>query len=263
MLKRRGLVLIALSLALALGAAWIARGWVQARLTADRQNSGMPVVMAAMEIPFGTRVESRQLKVLTLPRGTPIADHFDKPDEVTGRIALQKVLAGQLLLPEQFADHAVGSTLSSLLKPQLRAITVRVDDVVGVAGFLLPGNHVDVVAVRMLNQQAVANTVLRNVNVLAVDQTASREKDGPVVVRAVTLEVTPRQAETLVAAREEGRIQLTLRSPMATGDAPAGNPTPREAPKAPGKPAPAARPVEAGGITIIRGTNIERSPPSS
>lgn len=277
MLKRRGLALIASSLALALGAAWIARGWVQARLNADRDHTSMQVVMAAMEIPFGSRVESRQLKVIALPHGTQIGDHFDKPEEVVGRVAVQRILAGELLLQAQFADHPVGSTLAALLKPQLRAITVRVDDVVGVAGFLLPGNHVDVVAVRMLSQQAVTSTVLRDLNVLAVDQTASQDKDGPVVVRAVTLEVTPQQAEVLVKAREEGTIQLTLRSPLATDDAPHPAPSmPLAASQPPPAPSPpprsatrksvrSAAPPAAGageGITIIRGTNIERSPPS-
>lgn len=269
MLKRRGLALIGLSLALALGAAWIARGWVQARLEADRRNTSMQVVMAAMEIPFGTRVESRQLKVITLPHGTPIADHFEKADEVVGQVALQKVLAGELLLREQFAGHAAGSTLAALLKPQLRAITVRVDDVVGVAGFLLPGNHVDVVAVRTVNQQVLTSTVLRDINVLAVDQSASQEKDKPVVVRAVTLEMTPQQAEALVKAREEGSIQLTLRSPMATDDSSAPAPPPPQVTAAAPAPRPAptrrvrpaARSAPDEGITIIRGTNIERAQP--
>ncbi len=95
----------------------------------------------------------------------------------------------------------------------MRAITVRVDDVVGVAGFLLPGNHVDIVAARKQNDRATTETILMDINVLAVDQTSNQDKNEPVVVRAVTLEMTPKQAEILVRAREEGRIQLTLRNP--------------------------------------------------
>ena len=97
----------------------------------------------------------------------------------------------------------------------MRAMTVRVDDVVGVAGFLLPGNRVDVVAARKLqgSDRAITETILFDINVLAVDQTSSQDKNEPVVVRAVTLEMTPQQAEVLVRAREEGRIQLTLRNP--------------------------------------------------
>ena len=261
MFKRRGFLLIVLSLLFAFGAAWVARGWLQSRLAVNKTNDDMQVVAAATEIPFGIKVESRHLRVLTLPRGTPLGDHFAKPEEVVGLVALQKVLSGEILLKQQFATDAQGSTLAAVLKPNMRAIAVRVDDVVGVAGFLLPGNHVDVVESRMVEQRAVTTTVLRDINVLAVDQTASHDKDVPVVVRAVTLEVSPPQAETLVKARTEGQIQLTLRSPMATAD----DYTPP-----PAAPAPApkkvvhkvrlvVRPAPQDAITIIRGINVERA----
>ena len=96
----------------------------------------------------------------------------------------------------------------------MRAVTVRVDDVIGVAGFLLPGNHVDVLASRKGNSKRVTTeTILKKVKVLAVDQTAGTKKNDPVVVRAVTLELTPKQAERIVKAKEEGRLQLALRNP--------------------------------------------------
>lgn len=260
MLKRRGFTLIVLSLALALGAAWVARGWVQSRLNTGKVDPGMQVVVAAMEIPFGVRVESRHLRVITLPTGTPIGQHFSKPDEVAGLIALQKVLAGEILLKEQFATHGTGSTLAAVLTPNKRAMTVRVDDVVGVAGFLLPGNHVDVVEARMIDQRAVTETVLRNLNVLAVDQTDSRDKDSPVVVRAVTLEVTPQQAEVLVKAQTEGRIQLTLRSPMAKDPQVAESPPPRViVKKVRVRVRVTMRHDDGDAVTIIRGTNVEKT----
>jgi len=263
MFKRRGFLLIVLSLLFAFGAAWVARGWLQARLAVGHTNDDMQVVAAATEIPFGIKVESRHLRVLTLPRGTSLGDYFAKPEDVVGLVALQKVLPGEILLKEQFATSAEGSTLAAVLKPNMRAIAVRVDDVVGVAGFLLPGNHVDVVESRLVDQRAVTTTVLHNINVLAVDQTASQDKDAPVVVRAVTLEVSPPQAETLVKARTEGQIQLTLRSPMAAAD----DDTPPPPPPAPA-PAPkkvvrkvrfVVRPVPQDAITIIRGINVQQT----
>lgn len=257
MLKRRGLALIFISLALALSAAWIARGWVQARLNSNAKDTGMQVVVAAMEIPFGTKIEARHVRMISLPSGTPLGSHFDKPDEVVGQIAVQKILSGEILLKEQLADHASGSTLAAVLNPKMRAITVRVDDVVGVAGFLLPGNYVDVVAARVANQRAETETVLRNLKVLAVDQTASQDKDAPVVVRAVTLEVTPPQAEVLVKARAEGSIQLTLRGPMAV------DPEQRVVSAPPPKPIRrvriVARPPVDDAVTIIRGTNVQHT----
>src|SRR5215472_5891503 len=151
MIKRRGLILVLISLALAFGAAWVARTWLQARLSPHAQAPDMTVVVAAMEIPFGTVVEARHLKTVQLPSGAPVGDHYAKPEDVVGLTALQKAVAGEILLKAHFADHGSGSTLSALLKPDMRAVTVRVDDVIGVGGFLLPGNHVDVVAARMVD----------------------------------------------------------------------------------------------------------------
>jgi len=266
-MKRRGLLLILLSLALAMGAAWAARSWVQARLNASANaDPAEQIVVAAMEIPFGSKVEPRHLKTITLPRSARIGNHYQKTDDVVGLIALQKIVTDEILLRERFADRSAGSTLAAIVKPDMRAVTVRVDDVVGVAGFLMPGNHVDVVAAHMENTRADTHTVLRDLNVLAVDQTASQDKDQPVVVRAVTLEVTPKQAEVLVKAREEGKIQLTLRNPLdqshtadeselvAAAPPPSKQPTVHRAQPA------KARPADPGtGVTIIRGTNVHNS----
>ena len=261
-MKRRGLLLIVISLALAISAAWVARNWVQARLNAGTAAEPVKqVVVAAMEIPFGTKVEARHLKTISLPSQASVGDHYEKVDEVLGLIALQKIISGEILLKERFADRNAGSTLAAIVQPDMRAVTVRVDDVIGVAGFLMPGNRVDVVAARMVEQRAETRTVLRNLNVLAVDQTASQDKDQPVVVRAVTLEVSPKQAEVLVKAREEGRIQLTLRNPLdKTHTSDDSEVVAEAAVKTPPKRARTA-PVrsEGNGVTIIRGTNVHSS----
>jgi pilus assembly protein CpaB len=260
MIKRRGLVLIMVSFLLALGAAWVAKNWLQVGLRASTPaaDPGMQVVVAAIEIPFGTKLETRHVKTIKLPRGAEVGNHFEKPDDVIGLLATQKMIPGEIILKERLADRAAGSTLAAVLKPDMRAMTVRVDDVVGVAGFLLPGNRVDVVAARMVNQRAETQTVLRNLNVLAVDQTASQDKDQPVVVRAVTLEVTPEQAEVLVKAREEGRIQLTLRNPNDSSDAfVVETPTPKPPVKKVRRESAPAPAKEA--VTIIRGTNVHNA----
>jgi pilus assembly protein CpaB len=262
MLRRRGLTLIILSLALALTAAWVARSWMQARLNGAKTDDAMQAVVAATDIPFGVKVQGRHLRLITLPRGTPIADHFSKPDEVIGLVALQKVISGEILLKQQFAKQSPGSTLAALLTPKMRAMTVPVNDVVGVAGFLLPGNRVDVVEARMVDQRAITETVLRDLEVLAVDQSDSRDKSSPEVVRAVTVAVMPPQAEILVKAMTEGKIQLTLRSPLAAAD----DYTP-PMPKAPPPPPKrvvrrvrvTVRPAAVDGITIIRGTNVQQT----
>jgi len=263
-MKRRGVLLIMVSLVLAVFAAWVARNWVYARLSAGAaREPTQTVVVAALEIPFGEKVEARHLKTITLPSNAALGNHFEKTDEVVGLLALQKSIPGEILLKEHFADRNAGSTLAAIVKPDMRAVTVRVDDVVGVAGFLLPGNRVDVVAARTIEGQikrSEAHTVLHNLSVLAVDQTASQDKDQPVVVRAVTLEVTPRQAEILVKAREEGRIQLTLRNPTdksAEADLVADTVEPKGPPTKKVRSGPPSSP--GNGVTIIRGTNIHNS----
>ena len=143
---------------------------------------------------------------------------------------------------------------------------MRVNDVVGVAGFLLPGNHVDVVAAYRDGPDTRSETVVQNVKVLAVDQTASTDKNEPVVVRAVTLEVTPPDAEKLVLAEQRGSIQLALRNPRrqrAGGDArprhgtaPAPAPAPKVRPRVRTGP-----PPQSTSVTVIRGTSVGKETP--
>ena len=148
-MKRRGLLMVVLSLVFGVGAAWAAKNWVEQRTrAADAVETGTSVVVAAMEIPYGTTIEARHVKVITVPKGTPLGNHFAQVADIEGLVAMQKALPDEVLLKERFTKRGAGSTLAALIKPDMRAITVRVDDVVGVAGFLLPGNHVDIVAAR-------------------------------------------------------------------------------------------------------------------
>ena len=265
-MKRRGVSMVLLSLVFGVAAAWTAKSWMEQRNRAARVTAaGTTVVLAAMEIPFGTRIEGRHVKIITVPSGTPFGNHFGNVAEIEGLIATQRALSGEVLLKERFTKAGTGSTLAALIKPDMRAVTVRVDDVVGVAGFLLPGNHVDIVAARKNgNERATTETVLMNINVLAVDQTTSQDKNDPVVVRAVTLEMTPQEAEILVKAREEGKIQLTLRNPTdETRPQLVATPEPQPVIQAP-KPVRRAAPRPAApSVTIIRGTLVDSERTSS
>jgi len=258
--------MVLLSLVFGIAAAWAAKHWVEQRTRAAQSTDpGTTVVVAAMEIPYGTRLEGRHVKVINVPSGTPLGNHFNSIAEIEGMIATQRALNGEVLLKERFTKAGAGSTLAALIKPDMRAVTVRVDDVVGVAGFLMPGNHVDVVAARKNNnERATTETVLSNINVLAVDQTTSQDKNDPVVVRAVTLEMTPQEAEILVKAREEGRIQLTLRNP-ADEIRPQLVATPEPKPVIEtAKPVRRAQPRPAEpSVTIIRGTLVDNERTSS
>ena len=258
MLKRRGIVLILLSLVMAVGAAFVANKWIVARVMPDEdaESNSAQLVAAAMPIPFATKVEERHLKLVEMPEGLTPDGFFSEKDEVLGQVSTTNIARGEILVAERFRAHQAGSTLAALVNTNMRAVTVRVDDVVGVAGFLLPGNTVDVLASRKVGQnRAVTETILSNIKVLAVDQTASAENNEPVIVRAVTLEMEPKQAEVLFQARTEGSIQLTLRNPLEL--------EPEPEPPAP-KPvvtqrAPVKRSPPPAEVTIIRGTTVDKA----
>jgi pilus assembly protein CpaB len=170
------------------------------------------------------------------------------------------MLRGDMVRQPRVAEHLGGSTLASLIDKSKRAVSVRVDDVVGVGGFLLPGNRVDVLATRRVGngEESQARTILEDLRVLAVDQTASTDKTQPVVVRAVTLEMAPEEAEKLVKAMSEGQLQLALRNPLDNSRKavqPVAVAQPVAAPvKAPARP----RPAQPAGVTVIRGTDVNR-----
>jgi len=265
-MSSRTLLLIMFSALFGLGAVWLANNWLTARLDTSADSNMQNVVVAAVEIPFGQMVEAQHVKLVSMPKGTAPDDAFDAVEKAAGRIATFTLLQGDILRGARLAEHLGGSTLASLIAPNKRAISVRVDDVVGVGGFLLPGNRVDVLATKRGNNvgynEAKSETILHDLRVLAVDQTASTDKTQPVVVRAVTLEMTPEEAEVLVKAQDEGRLQLALRNPLDEQKKPEVKPEPAvvAAPPPPAKPV-ARRSGNGGGwgqVTIIRGTAVEK-----
>ncbi len=254
----RTLTLIALSLLLGLGAVWMANNWLSARLDAGTTDNTQNVVVATTEIPFGQMVEAQHVTLVRMPKGTVPDDSFTTTEEVIGKIATFGMLRGDVLRGARLAEHLGGSTLASLIATDKRAVSVRVDDVVGVGGFLLPGNRVDVLATKRKGSgdEAEAKTILEDLRVLAVDQTASTDKTQPVVVRAVTLEMTSEEAEELVKAMTEGRLQLALRNPLDNQKKPVAA-APAAAPVAVApKPVVRRRAPADSGVTIIRGTEV-------
>ena len=259
MFRKRGLLLLTLSLVLGLSAAMVARGWV-AEQTAKEKADIATVVAASMAIPFGTKVEERHLKIIDMPKNSAPPGSFTIKEDVIDKVTTQQIMAGEILMKARFVEQGEGSTLAALVTKNMRAFTVRVDDVIGVAGFLLPGNRVDVVSARKEGRRAITDTILRNIEVLAVDLTASTNDNEPVIVRAVTLQVTPDQAETLVKGREEGSIQLTLRNPLEEEEIIEEEvvaPKPRVAIRN-------TRPrTQPSTVTIIRGTNVSETKTTS
>jgi pilus assembly protein CpaB len=261
MARRRGPLLLTISLLLAALAAWVANNWLAARAATKPTPAQEQVVTAAMDIPLGTKIEERHLATISMLPGQAPKGSFHSNTEVLGKVASSSVISGEILLAPRLADSGGGSALASVVDKNMRAVTVRVDDVVGVAGFLLPGNRVDVIATvkDSLGAQVHASTILSNVKVLAVDQTASTDTNQPVVVHAVTLEVTPPDAEILLKGKTAGSIQLTLRNPLDESDA-----RTKQAPPEPPKvvtvkvPIAVVKPL-APEVTVIRGTQVART----
>jgi pilus assembly protein CpaB len=175
-----------------------------------------PVVVAALDLPLATTLKPEHLTVVEWPQnGRPVGTFVEAKDLV-GRVLISKTLQGEPILAPRLAAREAGSGLAALIPNNMRAAAVRVDDVVGVAGFIHPEDRVDViVTMRAQNSDHSSKVILQNVKVLAVGQQLeieekSRGKALPVTV--ATLLVTPEQSEKLALAATQGKLLLTLRS---------------------------------------------------
>lgn len=211
-MNKRFIIMLSIALILAFLAAWVANRWVQARVLPD---TVLTVVVAAVEIPFGVKLEESQVKLIPWSGGATPQGSYSAKNQVVGRVSMNKFYPDEIITEKRISEYLGGSTLSALITKGSRAMSVRVDDVVGVAGFILPGNKVDIISTKKerTDHRSSTVTLLQNIKVLAVDQEASQEKEKPAIVRAVTLELTPEQAEIMSQAQED-KIQLTLRNPL-------------------------------------------------
>lgn len=173
------------------------------------------VVVAAMEIPVGGAINMSQVKLVDWPQASVPAGSFSAADEVVGRVPLDRYIAGEPIMEAKLVPKlGQPGVLSYKIPEGHRAMTVAVDQVAGVAGFLAPGNKVDVVLTTLPQggRQPVSKIVLQNVPVLATGQIIEQQKEGkPVIVPTVTMDVTPDDAEKLAIASTQGKLQLVLR----------------------------------------------------
>lgn len=259
MFNIKALLLLLVSLGFGGGASIYAKNWLEAQqgIVSETETAEMvEVVVAAREIPYGQVLEATHLRTVGWPADSVPDGVYLNKEKLVGMVIKQAALPGDLMLEGRVGEKLEGSNLSALISPNKRAITVRVDDVNGVAGFLLPGNHVDVLATRLENRRAKTRTLLQDIKVLAIDQSAARDENDPVVVRAVTLEANLDEAAKLTGATAEGTIQLVLRNP----DDRALEIAVEEKPKPVVKPASVRKPVDTSReITIIRGTSVDRT----
>jgi pilus assembly protein CpaB len=190
--------------------------------SSDSQNI---VVVAKVEIPHGAKIIAEQLTTVKMPPNATPAGTFDSYDKVVGRITITRILPQEPIVAPRLAAEGTMAGLAALIPEGYRAMTVKVDDEAGLAGFLAPGTVVDVLAVisppeQAISQNPISKIVLQNIKVLASGDNLDQPKDGrePNSVKTVTLQVTPEQAEKLVLSSAEGRLRLALRNSTDQGD---------------------------------------------
>lgn len=247
-----GAAVIAGLIAVVLASQWISR---QAQIGASQ------VVVPVVDLELGSRITPAMIRLAEWPAASVPKGAFNDLRQLEGRVVITSVQRGEPVLASKLAPIGTKGGLSAVVPEGKRAMTVRVNDVIGVAGFALPGNFVDIM-VNTQEQNARSNDrdsniskiVLERILVLAVAQEASRDETKPKVVNAVTLEVSPDQAEKLDLARSVGTLSLVLRNqidPAAAQTAgatkaslltrhvtpaPASAPAPQRVAKAPAKP---------------------------
>ena len=183
------------------------------------------VVVAKVDIPIGTKVAAEQLSTVQFPSDAIPEGTFDSAEKLVGRVTVTNVAAREPVTDFKLAPEGSAGGLSAVIPAGYRAMTVKVDDVIGVAGFLQPGTMVDVLTVieqpgQMSSGNPISKIVLQNVKVLASGQNLDKPKDEREAdaVKAVTLQVTPEQAEKLALASTEGKLRLVLRNMIDQDD---------------------------------------------
>src|SRR5712692_11850563 len=178
-----------------------------------------PVVVAAADLDIGVELGRDEIRVIQWPANALPATAIGDPNDVIGRGLILPVIENEPILPNKLASKEAGAGLPPAIPPGLRAVSVRVNEVIGVAGYVLPGTRVDVVATVSptdQKQDMTSKVILTNVQVLAAGTKIERDAhdNKPMPVSVVTLLVDPEESERLTLAANEGKIQLALRNPL-------------------------------------------------
>jgi pilus assembly protein CpaB len=209
MMNKRPVLIMAVAAAVSLATVSMAAIWLKQK----DQVSTIEVVVAARDLPTGTRLQPSMVETVRWPASVPIQSPLQASQQAYERVINTPVLRGEPILDSKLAAPGQQGGLSSVLKDGKRAVTVKVNEIVGVAGFALPGNFVDVMAnIPDKDNNPVSKIVLERIQVLAVAQDVASAENKPRVVSAVTLEVSPQEAEIIDLARSVGSLSLVLRS---------------------------------------------------
>ncbi len=217
--RSRLLMIGGLALAVGLLVAFTVYNRLRTFAGSSNNAGGVPVVVAADDIQVGAKVQAQDVLVVTIPPAAVPPGAFSTTSKVLGRGAVMPVSKGEFILPSKLAALNAGAGLPSLIPQGMRAVSVRVNDVVSVAGFVQPGTRVDVLATgtQGSGNERQTTTVLENVAVIAVGKTLDRSSSTDAqTAPVITLLVSPDDAQKLALVSQEGRIQLSLRNPLDT-----------------------------------------------
>jgi len=224
-MRLTAIVMLVLAVAMGATSVYLARDWLQ-RQGQSNEAAAAPtielttVVVAKLPMNFGDVVTKEYLTEVEWPAATVPPDSFRTMDELVGteenRVVLRSIQVNEPVLSGKLSDAGGKATLSTILDKDMRAVTIRVNDVNGVAGFVLPGDRVDILLTRHEGASGkkgnpITDILLHNVKVLGIDQKANDNEDKPKVARAVTLEVEPFDAQKLALATSVGSLSLALR----------------------------------------------------
>jgi pilus assembly protein CpaB len=219
-MKVRGIVLLLLSLVSGIAAvAWLHR---LNNVRLPEADAGPSIVVASKNLDYGDHISPGDLRVVKWPAGTIPAGSFGKVEDLAGpgedRVVLRPMEANEPVLATKVSGNGGKSSLSSVIEPDRRAMTIQVNDATGVAGFVQPGDHVDILlthtngAPGATPMSSKIEVLLQDVLVRAIDQDVNVRKDAASTIKAVTVEVTPRDAQKLTLAASIGTLSLTLRN---------------------------------------------------
>src|ERR1700756_3391653 len=238
---------------------------------------GAEVIVAANDIQVGAKVQDGDIRMVRVPVSVVPPNSFRSSSQIIGRGVILPIQRGEFILPSKLAAENGGSGLPSLIPPGMRAMSVRVNEVVAVAGFVVPGTRVDVLLTGNPAgaSESQTTTVLENVAVIAAGQKLERNAAGePQSTPVITLLVSPDDAQKLTLASSQGHIQLALRNPVDTKQldlaaakanglyknvAPVALPAPHPKPAKTGKALPAPAPPDAYKVEVIRGNKVDET----
>ncbi len=226
-MRSKTLIMIGLAIVFGLAGVLVAQKWLDRQSSRLRQAQVVPapvktatIVVVAAPLRFGTELSPQHLREVPWPEGAIPKGAFASVKDIldgTKRAALMAMEENEPVLKSKITGPGQRASLAALIDPGMKALTVRVNDVNGVAGFVLPGERVDILLTRSLdNEESWADVLLQNVKVLAADQSADERSEKPSVVKAVTLEVSTAQAQKLTLAATIGSLSLALRAAGTT-----------------------------------------------